>query len=89
MGIVAVSILTLPLMGMAWLGGRRSQRGRVLRLVLLATFSMGMLFNITGCGNGNGGNGGGGGTLPKTYTITVTATSGSVTHSTAVTLIVD
>jgi len=84
MGIVAVSIMTLPLMGMAWLGGRRSQRGRVLRLVLLATFSMGMLFNITGCGNGSSS-----ASSPKTYTITVTATSGSVTHSTAVTLIVD
>jgi hypothetical protein len=84
-GFLAISILSLPLMGIVWFGGRRSNRWRVLRLVLLATFSMGMLFNMAACGNGSSG----GGTLPKTYTITVTATSASVTHSTPVTLIVD
>ncbi len=50
-----------------------------------------------GCGGGSGGGGGGGGgggssnpgTTPGTYTVTVTGTSGSITKTTAVTVVVN
>jgi hypothetical protein len=45
------------------------------------------LSTLTGCG-GAGSSGGGGGSPPKTYNITITATSGTLSHSTTVTLIV-
>jgi hypothetical protein len=101
-GFLAMSILSLPLMGIAWLGGswlggswlggkrlgrQRSHRSHVLRLVFLATLSLGMVFNMAACGGGTGTSGSS--STPKTYTITITATSASLTHSTAVTLIVN
>jgi len=55
-----------------------------------------LLLFVSACGGGNGGGGGGGGgggntdpgTPKGTYNITVTATSGSYTHTTNFTMVV-
>jgi sugar lactone lactonase YvrE len=82
--LVALGILVLPFVA----GIKRSGKGlRRLTLILLIVAGIGDLSTLTGCGGG-GNSGGGGGSQPQTYNITVTATSGSLSHSTIVTLTV-
>lgn len=92
----AVLSMTLLLMSIFWI--RPGQRGResVLtgsgRVVAAAAIFFGALTWASCSGGLQSGGGGGGsgspGTPPGTYTITLSATSGTVTHSTPVTLIV-
>jgi hypothetical protein len=66
-------------------------RKKLITICLLSMAVAGLVF-LVGCGGGSGSGGGGGGgstgTPAGTYTITVTAKSGSLTHQTPVTLIV-
>jgi uncharacterized membrane protein len=82
LAVVAMGLLLLPFT-------RKSRRiTRPMRRTMLAVLSLafvGGLAGITGCG---GGSSGGGSTQPQTYSITVTATSGSLSHSTNVSLTV-
>jgi hypothetical protein len=75
--------LAFPL-GIVVLGGQRRRIGRRLPGWIFAAI---VLFGLLGLG-GCSGNSGFFGPQPTTYTVTVTATSGSLTHSTAVTLTV-
>jgi hypothetical protein len=81
--LLALSVLLLPLAGRI---GR--SRVRLYRLTILAILLVGAggAATLTGCGGG--GSSGGGSPQPQTYTITVIATSGTLSHSTAVTLTV-
>jgi hypothetical protein len=66
----------------------KKQRKRLLAILLLGVGLL-MLGAMVGCGGGNSGGGGGQpGTPAGTYTVNVTATSGTLTHSTSVTLTV-
>lgn len=65
---------------------RRRRASAVMGLIAL-----GLLMMLPSCGGGNGGGGGGGGnsgTPVGTYSVSVTATSGSLSHSTSFTLVV-
>ena len=75
----------LPLAGMIVIWNPRRRRGMALLSVLL----MAILLLLPACGgSGGGGGGGGGGTPAGQYTVSVIATSGSLTHSTTFTLVV-
>lgn len=63
---------------------RRAQR-RLLGLLLFVLSGLAAIGTLSGCGSGNGLFG----QVPASYTITVTATSGSITHSTNVSLNVE
>jgi len=64
------------------------KRRKSLGLVTCGVLLTGMVFQAA-CGGGTGRNGGGSGGTPKgNYTITVMGTSGSLSHSTTVTLVV-
>jgi hypothetical protein len=82
--------LSLPFTALLLIGTSRRRTWRGMAVCILGG---GLLVGL-GCGGGsNGGGGGGGGntdpgTPPGSYVITVTATSGSFTHSTAFTLVV-
>jgi hypothetical protein len=82
--LVALSLLMLPFAG----GIRRSRNWLRLTLITIIVAGVGGLAALTGCGGGSSGGGGGGGSQPQTYNITVTATSGTLSHSTTVTLTV-
>jgi len=78
-GPFALAMLLLPFATLKRV--RKSSRYLCLFIVLLAGIAAAA--GLTGCGyNGNGFFG----QTPKTYTITITATSGTIQHSTAVTL---
>jgi hypothetical protein len=85
--LVALGILLLP-----WAGRIRRSRVGLRRLTVLAILLVGAAWSatLTGCGGGGGASGGSGGSgsQPQTYNITVTATSGTLSHSTTVTLTV-
>jgi hypothetical protein len=86
--------MALPLVGILWPGLQNrvrtalfSKRRRILAIV--ATFFTALSWvSCSGGLQGGGGGNGSPGTPPGTYTITLSATSGTVTHSTPVTLIV-
>lgn len=82
-------LLAAPLIAAAVFGGQRSARARVLGIIAIAALSSAAL----ACGGGGGAAGGGGpppnpGTALGTYNLTVTGTSGSTSHATVVTLVV-
>jgi hypothetical protein len=83
--LVALGILLLP-----WAGRIRRSRVWLRRLTVLAILLVGAagLATLTACGGGSGGSGSSGGSTPQTYNIAVTATSGTLSHSTTVTLTV-
>ncbi|MCL2659178.1 MAG: putative Ig domain-containing protein [Acidobacteriaceae bacterium] len=74
------ALLILPLM----LAGRKNRR---LPSLLVIVLMLGAIAGMAGCGGGNGFSGDISSTAQKTFTITVTGTSGSMTHTTTVTLV--
>jgi hypothetical protein len=84
--LIALGMLMLPFVAAI---KRPCNRLRLTLIVMMVALS-----TLTGCGGGGsgssgGGSSGGGGSQPQTYTITVTATSGTLSHSTPVTLTVE
>jgi hypothetical protein len=79
-------LLGLPLAALLF---AKPQRHRLSRLLVCLCF-VGAIASCGGGLQGNGSTGGGGspGTKPGSYTVTLTASSGTVTHSTNVTLTV-
>jgi hypothetical protein len=81
--------LWLPIAGLALAGisfsSQRKKKTTLAGFLLCSLLIAGLVFQ-SACGGGGGSNGGGGGTPADTYTITVTGTSGSLHHSTTVTL---
>lgn len=81
--------LWLPIAGLALagisFGSRREKKTKLAGFLLCSLLVAGLVFQAA-CGGGGGGNGGGGGTPPDSYTITITGKSGSLNHSTTVTL---
>jgi hypothetical protein len=81
--------LWLPIAGLALagisFGSRRKKKTKLAGFLLCSLLVAGLVFQAA-CGGGGGGNGGGGGTPPDSYTITITGKSGSLDHSTTVTL---
>ena len=82
LGSVALGLLLLPFAGARRL--RRSGRNlaRIACHALLFAAATAVAIGLTGCGSGNGFFG----EAPASYTVTLTATSGTVQHSTTVTL---
>jgi hypothetical protein len=66
--------------------GARRRRQRTMMLTFAAAI---LIVAIAGCGGGGGGNTAPTGTPPGTYSITITGTSGSIVHSTSVSLTVN
>jgi hypothetical protein len=79
-----LSIGGLALAGLSF-SSRLNKNAKLPAFLLCALLVAGLVFQ-SACGGGGGSNGGGGGTPTGTYTITVTGTSGSLHHSTTVTL---
>jgi hypothetical protein len=81
--------LWLPIAGLALagisFGSPRGKKTKLASFLLCSLLVAGLAFQAA-CGGGGGGNGGGGGTPPDSYTITITGKSGSLNHSTTVTL---
>jgi len=80
---LALALLLLPFAGRMRKTGRKL--GRLLPLLVLLISGVAATMGITGCGSSSTGYFG---QASKTYTIAVTGTSGSLTHSTTVTLTV-
>jgi hypothetical protein len=79
--LVAFGILLLPLAG-------RARRSKLWRLALIAMLLAGAGSVATLIGCGGGGSSGGESSQPQTYSLSVIATSGTLSHSTAITLTV-
>jgi hypothetical protein len=79
---VLLGLLLLPFAGKLRRAGKRL--GRTISLLLLLAVGMTVMAGLSGCGS----NSGFFGQQQKTYTVLVTATSGTLSHSTTVTLTV-
>jgi sugar lactone lactonase YvrE len=78
---VALGLLLLPFAGNWRKAARRMNRMNW--MIVLGLSSLAMIAGLTGCSSG------GSGSSAQTYTLTITATSGSLSHSTTATLIVE
>ena len=82
--------LWLPLFGLLVAGAGRSRKhnakGRAFGLLLCGLLMFGLTLQVA-CGGGSS-TGGSGGTAKGNYTVTISGTSGSLVHSTTVTLTV-
>jgi uncharacterized membrane protein len=79
---LSLALLLLPFVGKLRKAGKRF--GRMLSILLLLGAGLAAMAGLNGCGSG--------GFLSqaqKSYTVTVTATSGTLSHSTSVTLTVE
>jgi hypothetical protein len=79
---IALGLLIIPFADRA----RRASR-RVFRFVAVGIAGAALTAAVSGCGGG--GNGGGTNPPPQSYNLTVTATSGSLSHTTSLTLTVE
>jgi len=82
---VALAFLLLPLAGTRRMRRHGRRFGQMVCLLLLAFGGIVATTALTGCGTSNGGSTGGG-NKGTPYTIAIKATSGTVSHSTTVTL---
>ncbi len=81
--------LLLPGIVISWSAARRASGPKTGAFVSIAALLL-LTVCLLSCGGvSNGGGGSGTGSTPTTYVITVTGTSGSLSHSTAVSLIVN
>jgi hypothetical protein len=82
---VALGLILLPLLGRR----RRAQLGRIgcwgLTWILAGVGGAALFATLAGCGGSSGSSSG---TQPQSYTLTVKATSGSLTHTTILSLTV-
>jgi hypothetical protein len=83
-GTLSLALLCMPLAGRM----RRAGRGlsRLFCLLFIVALSAGAIVGVSGCGAKNTGYFG---QQPQTYNISIIATSGSLQHSTSVTLTVE
>jgi hypothetical protein len=79
----------MPMAGLTFAGivfcSPRERKAKMLSALLGSVLVAGVVFQAA-CGGGGNSGGGGGGTPPGTYTITIKGTSGSLNHTTTVTL---
>jgi hypothetical protein len=81
---VALTLIVLPFVG-SWRKAARHMN-RMAWTVVLGLFGMTMIAGLAGCGGGSGSSSNS--SVQQTYSLTITATSGTLSHSTAATLIV-
>jgi hypothetical protein len=83
---VALAFLLLPLAGTRRMRRQGRRFGQMICLLLLALGGIVATTVLSGCGSSNGSGFGGGGNKGTPYTVAIKATSGTVSHSTTVTL---
>ncbi len=86
---ILVPLLVVVLALLILLTRVRARRVRLALSLPLAVLVLLLVFQAVGCGGGGGGGGGTTGTPAGTYTVTVTGTSGTTSHNTTVTLVVN
>ncbi len=81
---IAFGLLLLPIFGAGLYRKKGSALPRYVAIILLLAGSTGAIVGLTGCGGGGFFN-----QSPQTYAVTITATSGTLQHSTNVSLTVE
>lgn len=81
---IAFGLLLLPIFGAGLYRKKGSALPRYVAIILLLAGSTGAIVGLTGCGGGGFFN-----QSPQTYAVTITATSGTLQHSTSVSLTVE